>query len=130
MKGRLQVPEITSRRPTAVVTWAAQESRQMPSRYSPSSTEGLRTDLSSDLVETLRALGDAPPGVAEAVIGLLGAADRARLVDCGVIEPIAGAPGDAAKITLTDRGLAAIADCAQSAGGTPRQRSRLRPLEC
>jgi hypothetical protein len=71
-----------------------------------------QTALPRDVLETLCLLDGAPPGVAEATLGLLPTETRALLVEKGVIEAVAGAPGDAVEITITDLGYALIEDCA------------------
>jgi hypothetical protein len=72
--------------------------------------------LPRDVVETLCLLDGAPPGVAEATLGLLPSETRALLVEKGIIEPVTGAPGEAVEITITDLGHALIEDCAGSQG--------------
>jgi hypothetical protein len=70
------------------------------------------TALPRDVLETLCLLDGAPPGVAEATLGLLPRETRALLVEKGVIEPVAGAPGEAVEITITEVGYSLIEDCA------------------
>jgi hypothetical protein len=70
--------------------------------------------LPRDVVEMLCLLYGAPPGVAEATLGLLPSETRALLVEKGIIEPVAGVPGEAVEITITDLGYALIEDCTES----------------
>jgi hypothetical protein len=63
------------------------------------------------LCANLATLYEAPPGTAEATIGLFPSDLRAQLVDAGLIEPVPIGGSDAVEIHLTNRGRAAIADC-------------------
>jgi len=84
------------------------------------------------LCADLAALYDAPPGAAEATIGLFPSDHRACLVAAGLIEPVPIGGSDAVEIRLTDAGHAAIAACRRRTAQTgPTQGLRLdSPVHC
>jgi len=67
------------------------------------------------LCEMLATLYDAPPGTAEATIGLLPFDVRKALVGHALIEPVPVDGPAAAEIRITERGWTTIAECARAA---------------
>ena len=75
----------------------------------------------------LAVLCGALPGVAEAMLGLLGFDLRRKLVADGLVEPVPLRGEHAAEIVLTERGRRAIEDAA-STPRTTTPRGRLIPV--
>jgi hypothetical protein len=79
--------------------------------------EESRTDIPVGLpervVETLAALHDAPPGVAELAIASLGYGSRSALAAYGLIAPVPARPDEPVEIVITDAGRRVIEACAE-----------------
>jgi hypothetical protein len=81
--------------------------------------------LSPDLVLVLGALKGAPPGMAEATIGLLPYGSRVNLVGHGLIEPMHGGAQDGVEITITECGWETIHACAGAHRSQAEPRARV-----
>ena len=68
-------------------------------------------EFNEDLVRQLALLSDAPPGIAESTIALLGFGARALLTELDLIEP--SGDGPPFKITITPHGWHVIEGCAR-----------------
>jgi hypothetical protein len=80
----------------------------------------------------LATLHDAPAGTAEATLGLLPFDLRSTLVRYAFIDPVPADESTAVEIRITDRGRAAIAECARIAN-QPRRVTPVRsgvPTTC
>ncbi len=87
--------------------------------------------LTPELVDTLRLLDDAPPGVAEATIALLPYGSRSNLAAYGVIGAVPDRKDAAAAISITPYGREVIAACARhfDGCGDTNEHRRVEPTE-